>query len=651
MKISSFFKECSEKGVLKKLSIYIVSSWVLIQVLAVTWQPLGLPQISQTYLILALLVGLPLYLFLIWKNALAPMEKKQPVEKGKKRKPSAFQQMYLSSVLLVALLVAVVFTLIVNSAFKAKVDLPELSASDKIGILKFGNNTGDTEMDIIGKMSADWIIHGITENKLAQVVSPEIVSDYIEIIKSTEDKVDNETVLKTYFKPAKVISGNYFLKGDKLIFQSSITDGNIENTLISFQPVECDQTSPLDCIETLKQKILGYLITADQEILNLQDFPPKFEAYQYFLEAKANYSDTERYIELLDMAVEEDPNYFEPQVERIAYYYNYGLYETADSLFNAVRTNVRINNRQRNLINYYQALLEGDNRKIYSLIQKEYNLAPFHMNTNASVMVFALQYVNKPQAIDTIYNRISMDKMNIRDCIFCQYRYYVKALADVELERYDKVIDSFSVVKEDIPDVGLHRPLISAYVRTGQSDKLKAYLDKVKLVNGIPRWKTVAYHTAKEYLVRLEVDSARNYFNQILAEKSISEDRLLKMRILYHLQDYKALSNMKATELETSNQEVLSMLAVAHTERGNGAKAESLLEKLRMLDDRFNFGETEYMLARYYEAVGDDNEALLQLEKSIARGYSYTPSTYQNDPQFIKYLDQPEFQNILTYWH
>ena len=81
------------------------------------------------------------------------------------------------------------------------------------------------------------------------------------------------------------------------------------------------------------------------------------------------------------------------------------------------------------------------------------------------------------------------------------------------------------------------------------------------------------------------------------------------------------------------------------------AKAESLLTKLRALDNRFNFGETEYMLARYFEAVGDDNKALAQLEKSIARGYSYTPSTYQNDPQFIKYSDQAEFQSILTYWH
>jgi len=289
MKLSSFLKECSEKGVLKKLSIYIVSSWVLIQVLAVLYQPLGLPQVSVTYLILLLLVGLPVNLLIIWRTVLAPLEKQQLTPKGKKKKkPSAFQRMYFSSALLVSLLSAVAFGLIVKSAFKRSADLRELSASDKIGILKFGNNTGEEDMDIVGKMSADWIMHGITENKLAQVVSPEIVNDYIDILKSTDQAMDNESVLKDYFKPAKVISGNYFLKGDKLIFQSSITDSNIEKTLISFQPVECDKASPLDCIETLKQRVLGYLITAEREDLNLQDFPPKYNAYRYFLEAMAD---------------------------------------------------------------------------------------------------------------------------------------------------------------------------------------------------------------------------------------------------------------------------------------------------------------------------------------------------------------------------
>lgn len=57
------------------LSIYVVSAWVVLQVLSVTWQPLGLPHKSVTFLIIVLLLCFPLYIFLLWKFKLAPLHK------------------------------------------------------------------------------------------------------------------------------------------------------------------------------------------------------------------------------------------------------------------------------------------------------------------------------------------------------------------------------------------------------------------------------------------------------------------------------------------------------------------------------------------------------------------------------------------------
>ena len=77
MQFSNFVKECREKEVFKMLSIYIVSSWVLIQVMAVVQEPLGLPAKSVSVLLILLLVGFPVYIFYIWKIRLAPQEKKR----------------------------------------------------------------------------------------------------------------------------------------------------------------------------------------------------------------------------------------------------------------------------------------------------------------------------------------------------------------------------------------------------------------------------------------------------------------------------------------------------------------------------------------------------------------------------------------------
>ena len=67
MKIKDFLKECNDRAVFKLLSIYIVSGWVVLQVLVAIWSPLGIPEISVTYLIIVLLLGFPVYIYYLWK--------------------------------------------------------------------------------------------------------------------------------------------------------------------------------------------------------------------------------------------------------------------------------------------------------------------------------------------------------------------------------------------------------------------------------------------------------------------------------------------------------------------------------------------------------------------------------------------------------
>ena len=136
-------------------------------------------------------------------------------------------------------------------------NIRKIESSDKIAILKFGNNTLNTENDIIGKMAVDWIAHGITENKVAQVISPEIVDKYEQVLKASLGPEQNVDLLKDYLLPEKIISGNYFLKDGKLLFQCSIKKGDLSTTLISFKPVECEAEDPMECIESSETTCVG----------------------------------------------------------------------------------------------------------------------------------------------------------------------------------------------------------------------------------------------------------------------------------------------------------------------------------------------------------------------------------------------------------
>ena len=69
----------------------------------------------------------------------------------------------------------------------------------------------------------------------------------------------------------------------------------------------------------------------------------------------------------------------------------------------AIKTSAKINKRQRNLLNFYEALLNGKHDDTYNSMKKEYNMSPFDLQTNKTMMAVALQFVNKPKEIDTIF--------------------------------------------------------------------------------------------------------------------------------------------------------------------------------------------------------------------------------------------------------
>ena len=123
MKLNKFIRECRENNVLKNLSIYIVSSWVLLQVIALIAEPLGFSLKIVAYGLIALLIGFPLYIYGVWKFQLAPNLKKKPMldPQGQpvpdKFQKSPFQQLYFSFLAIIALICTGIVLVIVNRNF------------------------------------------------------------------------------------------------------------------------------------------------------------------------------------------------------------------------------------------------------------------------------------------------------------------------------------------------------------------------------------------------------------------------------------------------------------------------------------------------------------------------------------------------------
>jgi len=654
MNLKAFFNQCHKKDVFKMLSIYVVSSWVLLQVLAVTWHPLGLPDKSVTYLIIVLLLCFPIYIFYIWKaNIVSSAKEEVLLDAIEMKKKSDFKKAYFSSLTVISTLCLAAVLLIVNNNFSKTKSLQNVvKQSGKIAVLHFGNNTGNPEYDIISKIAADWIMHGITENKAGQVITQEVVNQYANVLKIKNNKEEVNSTVKEYLLPSKIISGNFYLKNNKLLFQCIIKDGVKDETLIAFQSKECDLNNGIDCIDDLKESILGFLMTEDLKKEMLQEIPPKYEAYRYLMEAN-NTSESQEYISLLNKAIEADSTYFEPKVFRVAYYYNRGDFVKADSLLKNIKPNLINNKRQHNLLNTYNALLTGNNKKVYTTTLNEYEIAPFDLKSNRSTMVVALQMVNRPQDVTAIFNEIKMDSMDKQNCPECLIRIYVKALADIELKKYENAFQLLEPIAEESEKIFLNKALITSYVRSGKNDKLDNFLNKLELVNNPETYYDFCLFTAKEYILLGNSKVANLHLTKILsAAKKITNKKLLA-ETLYFKNKFKEAEKLleELYKIDPTDTDVLIKLAICNLKLGDKKEEKLYLTKLEESRKIYQFGSIDYAFAQFFAIAKNKMEMEKHLTKAVAEGHLFTSQTFQNDPHFVKYKDSPSFRTILNYWH
>ncbi|WP_157429287.1 tetratricopeptide repeat protein [Aequorivita sublithincola] len=561
--------------------------------------------------------------------------------------------MYFSSLGIITSLCVITVFLIVNKNFsRDKSDLlPVIVKSDKIAVLKFGNNTGDPKYDIVSKMASDWIIHGITENQVAQVITQDLVDEYKTILKGKKIDEDETTIVKEYLKPSKIISGNFYLKNGNLLFQGMLIDGKTNKTNISFKPTECPASNPLQCIEELNESITGYFITEDKKGLMLQETPPKYEAYKFLLEAKYS-NDNQEYINLLNKAITADSTYFEPKVLRVAHFYNQKEFKKSDSLLKLIKPDSYTNKRQLNLLNMYEALLKGDNHTVYKSILKEYEIAPFDLKTNRTALVVALQYVNRPEDVEAIYKTVAMDSMNLQNCSDCTTRIYVKAYADIELGKYREAISIIENAQNETEVKILNRPLVIAYVRSGKEDALSQFLRKINIIATPAETQELYLQAGKEYLLKNDIPKAEEYFNKITnAESGIVDSKMLADALYYKEQFAKAEKVLKEVHTKKPKDiDVLAKLAISNFKIGNLSEAKKNLNILENLRAAYQFGEVDYALGQYYAAANNKPELYKHLLKAVASGHLYHWKYFKNDPHFTKYINSKEFEEVMNFW-
>lgn len=600
----------------------------------------------------------PIEIFAFSNEGLVVPDKKQVkgTFKGKAVEESIWHKLLTSKLgyVFLALLVFTISFKLLGFNFPWEKNSNKLQAAEfiekRIAVYGFENNTGSDELDIFGKMLEDRIGHAISRNNLASVISSQVIDNYYEMASGESGSADFNALLEQNLAVDSLITGSYYLNKDSILIDCSMVDARSGSLAASLETITSHKDEPLEAIKQLSERVLSFLATADTPELVIEEELPKYEALKHIVESKLGPENDELFH--IERALEIDPNYFEAKLLRLSYYYNVEDYHTMDSLRNQINLeSLRPSQRQQNLLYFYDALLGGNNLEAYNRFKEEYEFAPFDPASNQTMMVMALQFIHNAEEVLEIYDQVKEPDLALAKCFDCQIRQYVKGLALIDLERYDEAEQEFLRLYELGYDRAYLTHLLRSYVKANEWSKIESYLSAAQ----VPRSDLAYLNYAIGNEARLlgEDAKAKAYY-----EKSIEYfdqgdfSELEKSLVYFYLNDFEASNEQLDGFLfaEPSNIEALSYKAINCQKIGNQDCFASTKALILNSKGAYDFGATDYALAKIFLAEGKKDDCLLYLQKAIENGQIYRTGSFCNDAFFASLQDDSRFIKLHNYW-
>lgn len=554
----------------------------------------------------------------------------------------------------VALVALVLFTYALQSEL---ISIPDGTANNTqlltVAVLGFENKSGLEEYDIISEISSDRIINGISQYNIARVISRKTIEDYEKISFASAASINQATSLKNKFAVNRIIEGQIYAFGDQFLMDCNITDPDSDEILLTMPTVRFDEVDPMKGIEEMREHILSALIVDQDRSQNLllETRPPNFEAYKALLAAK-EIEDDEDMLVLLNKAIELDAGYFEPKLLRISCYYNLGLFRTADSLTKVLeREFLEADPRQKNLLNFYKALMSGQNNLIYHHFNEELKLAPFDLMSNTSTMVLATDFINDIQQAFDIYDVIDEKMLDYSNCERCRTRLYVKMYMDLEAGDNDNALRLGKIVSDNGGKEMIEKLRIRAWVRSGKWNELNQYIEDEQRLNGTDIG-SLSLYAAKECALAENQKQFEVYQEAALQSISAMATSYRKAEIALISGEYEESNKYFQETIDKDDTDVQNwcMLAASHILNGNTAHGESLLEKADQMRKPYQYGDVDYFLSQAFSIIGEEAKALEHLRLAFIQGQRIGYHGFQNDYWLIPIREDPKFAEILAYW-
>ena len=609
-RLGRFSDELRNRNVLRASLLYIILSFLVIQLSNTMFPVLNFSESAYPILNICLGLGFLVSIYLAWNFEWSPKGFIKIVSQPSWQNPytSAQKKPLTHNLIIVILLLTVVLLYFFPQSLGPGIETSKTNKS--IAVLYFDNMSGDSDQEYFSDGITEEIISHLSRIKDLRVISRTSVLPYKERninINNISRELNVETIME----------GSVRKSGNRVIITAHLVDAN--NNVIWTHDFNEELQDIFEIQSTVASTIAEKLkidISPEAEAQIRQEPTANIEAYDLYLQARAlafknwgvgigsNISNREKAIVLIYEALQLDPGYSQALALMADIYRWYSTYipgkeDLLDSTFILAKS----------AIDKHPQVAEG-----YIALGRAVEIR-HHFDS-------ALYWFRKAFEIDPFLGLISIGESYYRNGNYPIALWYFSQ----KITLYPKQLDGY-----------LHKAL--AYNKLGVIDSVEKYLSIAKMID--PDAREVNEREYQIYRIRGDTELTLKAATEFFGNDSIGFNREMGVACIFGAEWGKA----EEYYYHTSYRDMDIGLILWKTGRQDSAMT-FLQEAINYRMNVSHFSAwTAFDLSRIHALLGEEAKALNFLRLALDKGWhDYT--WFQNDPYLMEIKDTEDFKDI-----
>lgn len=516
----------------------------------------------------------------------------------------------------------------------------------RILVAVFDNATGDPALDVLGRMTADWLAQ-----RLAQVPELEVVPPMATLGSASRGAADSlaaSQALASETGAGTIVAGTFYAEGHRIRFHARVIDAVNGRLLRSPEPIAGAAEEPMEALAALSEQvtaILAPLLTPRSVHVQQGAPPPNYPAYRAYMEGLECFigGDWGGALPHFQRSAAAGPGYALPRLVSAIAHWNLGQLELAlAAARDAERTCPAMSRFEREILKMIQAWLAGDWVASHEAVSAQAELAP------GSIPQFGVaqdaRRLNRPAEAVAVLGRMAPERGELRGWFF----YWLELTTSLhlvgdhagELETAERASGHYP----NHPGVALL--MVRALAALGRMDELEQLLDAAITSPRLtePRAGQLLREAGLELNAHGHAEAAAGFFRRALAwwrgqpgvASGPARERRELARACYHAGEWaesaELFRNLVGAEEDPAARFVifehgylqgqlaegyLAVIAIRQDDAAGAAHWCRVLEEMRR---PFTYGGQWLWLAAVAALRGEKEVAVEQLRRAFAAG-------------------------------